>query len=36
MIFPMIIGKLVGGITAVIVAVFIANRTLKEDHTERA
>lgn len=36
MIFPMIIGKLVGGITAVMVAVFISNRTLKEDHTERA
>ena len=28
MIFPMIVGKLVGGITAVVVAIFIANRTL--------
>jgi ethanolamine transporter len=28
MIFPMIVGKLIGGITAVILAVFIANKTL--------
>jgi ethanolamine transporter len=31
MIFPMIVGKLVGGITAVIVAMFIANKTLGKD-----
>lgn len=30
MIFPMIVGKLVGGITAIFVAMFIANKTLKE------
>ena len=28
MIFPMIIAKLVGGITAVLLAMFIANKTL--------
>ncbi|MGG5343808.1 ethanolamine utilization protein EutH [Enterococcus sp. AZ192] len=31
MIFPMIVGKLVGGITAVLVAVFMANRMLKKE-----
>lgn len=31
MIFPMIVGKLVGGITAIIVAMFIANKTLGKD-----
>ncbi|MGX7148584.1 ethanolamine utilization protein EutH [Enterococcus ureasiticus] len=31
MIFPMIVGKLVGGITAVIVAMFMANRMLKKE-----
>lgn len=30
MIAPMIVGKLVGGITAVVAAIFIANKTLKE------
>lgn len=30
MIFPMIVGKLVGGITAVLVAIFIANKVLKD------
>ena len=31
MIFPMIVGKLVGGITAIIVAMFIANKTLGKE-----
>lgn len=31
MIFPMIVGKLVGGITAVMVAIFMANRMLKKE-----
>lgn len=31
MIFPMIVGKLVGGITAVAAAIFIANKTLKKE-----
>ncbi|WP_086313482.1 ethanolamine utilization protein EutH [Enterococcus sp. 7F3_DIV0205] len=31
MIFPMIVGKLVGGITAVVVAMFMANRMLKKE-----
>ncbi|GGC84726.1 ethanolamine utilization protein EutH [Enterococcus wangshanyuanii] len=31
MIFPMIVGKLVGGITAVLFAVFMANRMLKKE-----
>ena len=31
MIFPMIVGKLVGGITAICVAVFIANKTLRRE-----
>lgn len=31
MIFPMIVGKLVGGVTAVFVAIFMANKTLKKD-----
>ena len=30
MIFPMIVGKLVGGITAIILAMFIANKTLNK------
>lgn len=32
MIFPMIVGKLVGGITAIAVAMFIANKTLEKDN----
>lgn len=31
MIFPMIVGKLVGGVTAVFVAIFMANRMLKKE-----
>ncbi|MHC5227408.1 ethanolamine utilization protein EutH [Enterococcus sp. LJL99] len=31
MIFPMIVGKLVGGVTAVVVAIFMANRMLKKE-----
>ncbi len=31
MIFPMIIGKLVAGISAVVVAVFIANKMLEKE-----
>ena len=31
MIFPMIVGKLIGGITAICVAVFIANKTLRRE-----
>ena len=31
MILPMIVGKLVGGITALFAAIFIANKTLKQD-----
>ena len=31
MIFPMIVGKLVAGITAIFVAMFIADRMLKKD-----
>lgn len=31
MIFPMIVGKLVGGITAILVAMFIANKTLGKE-----
>lgn len=30
MIFPMIVGKLVGGITAILVAMFIANKVIKD------
>ncbi|HCM89692.1 MULTISPECIES: ethanolamine utilization protein EutH [Vagococcus] len=30
MIFPMIVGKLVGGITAILVAIFVANKTMKK------
>ncbi|MGX7025177.1 ethanolamine utilization protein EutH [Vagococcus hydrophili] len=30
MIFPMIVGKLVGGITAIAVAIFMANKTMKK------
>lgn len=33
MIFPMIVGKLVGGVTAVIVAMFIANKTLGKEQS---
>lgn len=32
MIFPMIVGKLVGGITAVLVAMFLANKTLGKEN----
>ncbi|MBU3811174.1 MAG: ethanolamine utilization protein EutH, partial [Candidatus Niameybacter stercoravium] len=32
MIFPMIIGKLVGGISAIFVAMFIANKTLGKEN----
>ncbi|MFC6346110.1 ethanolamine utilization protein EutH [Vagococcus carniphilus] len=31
MIFPMIVGKLVGGITAIFVAIFISNKTTKKE-----
>ncbi|MET2146607.1 ethanolamine utilization protein EutH [Enterococcus faecalis] len=34
MIFPMIVGKLVGGITAIFVAIFMANRMLGKPETE--
>ncbi len=34
MIFPMIVGKLVGGVTAIFVAIFIANRMLGKTATE--
>ncbi|MCG4585478.1 ethanolamine utilization protein EutH, partial [Anaerosalibacter bizertensis] len=33
MIFPMIVGKLVGGITAIILAMFIANKTLNKQES---
>ena len=31
MIFPMIVGKLVGGVTAIFVAMFVANKFIKND-----
>ena len=31
MIFPMIVGKLVGGITAIVLAIFVANSTMKKE-----
>ena len=36
MIFPMIIGKLVGGITAIILAIFIANKTLDKQEASKS
>jgi len=36
MIFPMMVGKLIGGVTAILVAVFMANRMLGKKTTEGA
>ncbi|WP_312107507.1 ethanolamine utilization protein EutH, partial [Lachnoclostridium sp.] len=34
MILPMIIGKLIGGITALFAGIFIANKTLKHENSK--